>query len=98
MPTHFDDEDKMVCVTPLGSIDSIVEDEDRFAVFIAKIQHLGIHPLGCFSCNYFSKDGCDVGRSPTSGFCRYDEEQRRLELTDLVNAFCSCDGFVEKQD
>lgn len=96
MPTYFDERDKLLCITPFGAVESDIESEADFNEFIARIKEQGIHPYGCFSCSFFSTEGCGVSTSVTIGFCLFDADSRTPDLSDLTNLFCSCDAFAPK--
>lgn len=102
LPTEFDADDALVCRAPTGFLVIPASVQNQAGSLLEELQSMGLNPMGCFNCIYFTQSGMQQEADPGLGYCLEGKLGIHVDpLKDGTTMEASCDahchGSVDDQ-
>ena len=96
MATEYDDEERLLCRTPVGDFREPGEDDGEHVFrLVEQLRRAGLAADGCFNCRYFTRSGMQLEAGGTAGYCLEGRMGQHVRpTTDITTLSASCDAHT----
>lgn len=92
---EYDQNDELHCLTPIREIVIPWQEEGQFELLLDHLKDLGIHPIGCFNCLFFSRSGMQIESGGTLGYCLEGKLGQQVNIhADMTAMEWSCQAYI----